>query len=416
MIKFLHFADVHLGVENYGHYQAQTGLHTRFVDFIRCLEASIDIALEEKVDFALFCGDAYKNNNPSPTYQREFAHQIYRLSDARIPTVLVNGNHDHSISFGRASALDIFRTLNIPYTYVFSDPGLLTLETNQGPIQVLAIPWPTRNQYLDKKEYRDNDNDSINKMIQKRLKKYILKESNKINSQLPAILAGHFTVAEALFSGSENYALIGHDPVIPKHFFFHLPYDYIALGHIHRHQDLNAKNSPPIVYSGSIERINFGEEKEDKGICLGSIDTKKHVDYEFISLPARKMITIEVKISQAENPTTQFIKIIEKYDLEGAIVRVVYEISEKIEHQLDFQKINHSLENAFLVTGITRNLNKKAHVKRSVLSEKMNLISALETYIRINQLTPWADDLKKNAIHLQQAQMKKDSTGEGGKI
>ena len=114
MTKFLHFADAHLGVENYGRYDVGTGLHSRLNDFIQSISTTIDIAIEEKVDFALFCGDAYKNNNPSPTYQREFARQIYRLSKADIPTVLINGNHDNPLTFGRASALDIFQTLRIP--------------------------------------------------------------------------------------------------------------------------------------------------------------------------------------------------------------------------------------------------------------------------------------------------------------
>ncbi|MFA6711541.1 MAG: metallophosphoesterase, partial [Candidatus Caldatribacteriota bacterium] len=78
MVKFLHFADIHLGVENYGRIDARTGLHSRLNDFIRTFTAAIDIALEEKVDFALFCGDAYKTNNPNPTHQREFARQIFR--------------------------------------------------------------------------------------------------------------------------------------------------------------------------------------------------------------------------------------------------------------------------------------------------------------------------------------------------
>ncbi len=84
-MKFLHLADVHLGMENYGRIDPSTGLHTRLKDFIKCFSFAIDIALEEKVDLVIFTGDAYKNSNPNPTHQREFARQIYRLSEAEIP-------------------------------------------------------------------------------------------------------------------------------------------------------------------------------------------------------------------------------------------------------------------------------------------------------------------------------------------
>ncbi|MDD5637536.1 MAG: exonuclease subunit SbcD [Atribacterota bacterium] len=167
MFKFLHFADIHLGVENYGRIDSHTGLHSRLVDFIRTLTVAIDIALEEKLDFALFCGDAYKNNNPNPTHQREFARQIFRLSQAGIPTVLINGNHDNPLTFGRASSLDIFHTLHIANINVVTEPTLLSLQTGKGNIQVIGIPWPTRNQYLQKEEYRDSGLNLINKRIQK---------------------------------------------------------------------------------------------------------------------------------------------------------------------------------------------------------------------------------------------------------
>ncbi|MFA5563657.1 MAG: exonuclease subunit SbcD, partial [Candidatus Caldatribacteriota bacterium] len=175
MIKFLHFADIHLGVENYGRLDSSTGLHSRLNDFINSFSTAIEIAIEEKVDFALFCGDAYKNNNPNPTHQREFARQIYRLSNAEIPVVLINGNHDNPLTHGRASALDIFSTLNIPNTYVVTKPRLITLKTARGMVQIVGIPWPTRNEYLEKEEYKNSDIDTVNRKIRKRL-------LNKINS------------------------------------------------------------------------------------------------------------------------------------------------------------------------------------------------------------------------------------------
>ena len=85
-MKIIHFADLHLGVENYGHINPATGLSTRLLDFLAALDQVIDYALENKVDLVLFCGDAYKSREPGQTHQREFAKRINRLSTAGIPT------------------------------------------------------------------------------------------------------------------------------------------------------------------------------------------------------------------------------------------------------------------------------------------------------------------------------------------
>ena len=101
-LKVVHFADVHLGVENYGRLDPQTGLSTRLTDFLGSIDTIIDTALEGAADLVLFCGDAFKTRDPSPTYQREFARRIRRLSQGGVPTVLVAGNHDVPNAVGRA--------------------------------------------------------------------------------------------------------------------------------------------------------------------------------------------------------------------------------------------------------------------------------------------------------------------------
>src|SRR5277367_160981 len=70
MIRFVHTADIHFGMENYGRIDPKTGIHSRLLDFERALNACIDHAIAQEIDFFLFAGDAYKTANPSPTQQR----------------------------------------------------------------------------------------------------------------------------------------------------------------------------------------------------------------------------------------------------------------------------------------------------------------------------------------------------------
>src|SRR3972149_6372656 len=112
-MKLLHFADLHIGVENYGRTDPATGLSTRLLDFLAAFDELVDYAIEAQVDAILFAGDAYKSRDPSQTHQREFARRIAHLTAAGIPVHLVAGNHDLPSIPGRATALEIFPTLAV---------------------------------------------------------------------------------------------------------------------------------------------------------------------------------------------------------------------------------------------------------------------------------------------------------------
>ena len=68
-MRILHFADLHIGVENYGRTDPQTGLSTRLLDFLSALDEVVEYALSRDVDLVLLAGDAYTRaaTPPRPT-------------------------------------------------------------------------------------------------------------------------------------------------------------------------------------------------------------------------------------------------------------------------------------------------------------------------------------------------------------
>src|SRR3954447_17109215 len=104
-MKIAHLADTHIGMENYGRINPETGLNQRLHDFLASLDQAIDAAIEASVDLAVFAGDIYKTRDPTPTHQREFARRIHRLSQAGIQTMIVAGNHDIPMFAGRATSV-----------------------------------------------------------------------------------------------------------------------------------------------------------------------------------------------------------------------------------------------------------------------------------------------------------------------
>ena len=125
MLKILHFADAHIDMANYGRHDPQTGCRCAcWISSSRWIPSWTPPS-QERVDLVLFAGDAYKDRNPAPTFQREWGRRIMRLSRAGIPTLLLVGNHDLSPALGRAHALEAFDTLEVPNVRVLDRPSFL---------------------------------------------------------------------------------------------------------------------------------------------------------------------------------------------------------------------------------------------------------------------------------------------------
>ena len=262
-MKLVHFSDVHIGVENFSRIDPDTGLSSRLMDFLGTLDEVIDYCIDSNVDLAIFAGDAYKSRNPSQTHQREFAKRIQRLSTAEIPVVLVEGNHDIPSVFGRATSLDIFKTLNVSNVILGNKAETHLVNTKSGYIQVITIPWARRSNLLTRDEMKGLSLESVNAVIQDKLSTIISELASKLDIAIPAILASHVTISGATTS-SEQSMMLGKDYVLLTSSVSLPIFDYVALGHVHKRQTIN-QNKPTINYSGSLERIDFGEENDDKG-------------------------------------------------------------------------------------------------------------------------------------------------------
>ena len=365
-MRILHFSDVHIGVENYGRTDPETGLSTRLVDFLSSLDEVVSYAIESRVDLVLFCGDAYKSRDPSQTHQREFARRIARLSSEGIPTFLLSGNHDMPHITSRATALEIFRTLEVENVYIGDTLGTHVIPTAAGPVQIVALPWVRRSGYLTRDDTRGLTAEEVNEAIQKRLSDAIRTHAEGLDPELPALLAGHVSVGEAKTS-SEQSMMLGRDHVLLKSAVALPQFDYVALGHVHRHQILG--HDPLVVYSGSLQRIDFGEEKDDKGFCLIDLDPAKavgqrHRDFEFRHVSARSFLTVTVDVPRGDpDPTGTVVKSIASNHIEEAIVRVVIRLPGELEGHLRDADIREALEGAHFVASISKEVAEQARTR-----------------------------------------------------
>jgi exonuclease SbcD len=385
MIRLLHFADLHLGVENYGRIDPQTGLFSRLTDFLRSLDEIVDHALEQEMDLVIFAGDAYKRRDPSPTYQREFAKRIQRLSAAGVPTVLVVGNHDTPNALGRANAVEIFATLEVENVVVAKRPATHRLETKSGPIQVVTLPWVVRSTLLAREEYKNLNLEEINALILEKIDNIIAEEIEGLDPAVPAVLAAHGSVFGATY-GSERSVMLGQEVILPRSMVTNPAWDYVALGHIHKHQVLCEK--PPVVYAGSIERIDFGEEKEDKGFVVAEVE-KGQATYEFVKLAARPFVTVKVE-AKGDDPTAEVLAAIDEHDITEAVVRVIIHTTPDKEPLIRENEIRRRLADAFHVAAMVRDVERKARLRLGTdqTVEEMTPRQMLERYLEVKQTPP----------------------------
>lgn len=385
-LRLLHFADLHLGVETYGRLDPQSGFNTRVQDFLNCLAFVVDLALRERLDLVLFAGDAYKTCDPDPTHQREFAHQLRRLRQAGIPVVMVVGNHDTPAAFGRATALDIFSVLELDDTHVIRRPQLLRVETRSGPLQLAGLPWPTRHSLRTLDEYKDLSQELLNQRIREICATQIAEFARALDPGLPSVFTAHLAAAEATYSGSERTAVIGQDPVLLTSTLANPAFDYVALGHVHKHQDLHPQAPPSVVYAGSIERLNFGEERDPKGCCLVHLESPptgaRRATWEFVPTPARTFLTIEADIPPAApDPTACLLEAIASHRLEGAVVRLSYPQPQPGQPPVDLARVRAALAPAFHLAGILPRIGIPTRLRRAAVDRELDLGQALDRYI-----------------------------------
>lgn len=412
-LTILHLADIHLGIESYGRLDPATGLNSRLGDFLANLDQAIDEALHTPVDLVLFAGDAYKTRDPSPTYQREFASRIARLSGAGIPTFLLVGNHDLPAATGKANTLDIFHTLQVPHVTVGRRPEVFVIETGRGGhrighrMQIVALPWMLRSALLTKDEFKNKTLEELDRALVDKVEGMLRDLIASLNPSWPAVLAAHCTVMGASY-GSERNIMLGQDIALPRGLIANPAFDYVALGHIHQHQVIS--NRPLAVYPGSLDRIDFGEEKEPKGYVVAEV-SRGEARFAFRrAQKAREFATIRLcqvegcrssdcrvlasgkdkgRGDEGEDPLDEVRRAIDEAQVRDKVVRVLIHTTPEREARLPDSEIRRYLKEASYIAAITKQVDRPHRVRfGGHFAAEMTPLQALGLYLEIKQTPP----------------------------
>jgi len=405
-MKLLHFADAHIDMANYGRHDPETGLPLRVLDFLKSLDTIVDTAISEKVDMVIFAGDAYKDRSPAPTFQREWGRRIMRLSHAKIPTLLLVGNHDISPAAGRAHAVHEFDTLQVPFVRVLQTPEFLTPKDLWDlPVQLIAMPWIARSSIMANLDMSAADTSEVFSNIESRISDLIEGWLEEADKSLPLILTAHASVEGATF-GSERMVMLGSDLVLPTALVKDTRLDYVAMGHIHKPQDVNKGAHPPVIYPGSIERVDFGEAADDRYFIVADV-ARGETKVEWRKLTgARPFIdrrtVIGPALSRVEGPgenVTETLKaaLPKVEEMSGAIVRLTVEYPRELDTLIDESALRKYAERTFEFHLVKRpQMEARIRLPADQTMSSLSPLDLLDQYWRATK-TDDADALQKLA-------------------
>jgi len=394
MLKILHFADAHIDMANYGRHDPESGLPMRVMDFLKSLDEIVDTAVDERVDLVIFAGDTYKDRSPAPTFQREWEERIMRLSRAGIPTLLLVGNHDLSPALGRAHALDEFSTLEVPNVLVLDKPQFLKPEDLNGlPLQVIALPWISRSGMMAHLDISGGEPDQITAQLEEKLINLVNHWIESANPDLPIVLTSHASIQGAVYGG-ERTVMLGGDLVLSGSLVKNPRLDYVAMGHIHRPQNLTSDKKesphdpPPVVYPGSIERVDFGEAGDDKFFVIVEIE-RGYASVEWRQLLGiRPFVDRHLRLESPEAISDQLRDALPpESQLENAIVRLVVDYPREWESMIDEAAIREYASGAFEFHLVKRpQIDARVRLPEGQLAGSVTPLELLDTYWKANNI------------------------------
>ena len=288
-MRLIHLSDTHLGRAEYGAHDPKLQINQREADIYRAFAEVVDYILDSPPDLVIHAGDLFDSIRPSNRAMSEAFGQLYRLSDAGIPTVIVAGNHSTPRDRSAGTIFDLFRY--IPHIHPVYGGRYEKIAI--GDIAVHAIPHT----------YSDAD-------LADSIKRLSPDASHRYN-----VMATHAAVrgVEEASWGEFKEQVIPPAALDPA-------FDYIALGHYHRH----LKVADNAYYSGSPERMNIREARDTKGfldVRLGRLPPR-HV-------PTRARKTIDLDpIGCAGAGAGEIVRMLESSlppDLAGAVMRVTFD-------------------------------------------------------------------------------------------
>lgn len=281
-MRLIHTSDWHLGRRLKG--------VDRTPEIEAALKELLKSAKDLEVDAVLVAGDIF--DVPSPTADAEkVAYNFFcQLREAKIPAVVIAGNHDSAFRIdGVSQLLSHVGVHALGRPRKANEGGVIQLDTPSGKLSVAAMPFASERRLLKAEDLWDK-NDLEQRQNYKQLVAYLFEKlASSFQENSVNIVMAHLTINGAKRAYSEDdyytkdtYSISGQ--TLPSEA------QYIALGHIHKPQQIS--NAAPTYYSGSLIQVDFGEAGEEKGFNLVTVEPGRPAKVEVKTIPCQKPLKV----------------------------------------------------------------------------------------------------------------------------
>jgi exonuclease SbcD len=259
-MKLLHTSDWHVGKTIKG--------HTRIEEHREVLTEIVGIAEQERVDLVLVVGDLFESAAPTPDAQSIVWEALLGLRNTGAKIVVVAGNHDNHLQFRAIRpVMDALGITMLGDVCPAGDGGLVEITTKSGELARLALlPFCSQRYIIKAAQLMTRDAAANVSTYAERVRR-IIEELTRDFEQVGAVnvVLAHCMVRGGKLGGGEREAQTFFEYFVDPTAFPGSAH-YVALGHLHRTQQL--PGACPIWYSGSPIQVDFGEEQDDKHVVI----------------------------------------------------------------------------------------------------------------------------------------------------
>lgn len=358
MTRIAFTADLH--IDAYGsRVDPATGMNARLQDYLRTTRNLAQAARDRDAAALVVAGDFTERKHVNDWLLGYIGDA---LSDGPRRQILLRGNHDAETA--GESKVSVLGRMSPDWSSHTAAPGLDVV----GDVVVASIPYLDRHWLRANPSFESVPDADVYRVLADQFLTIAAGLYSQVREYAPdkaAVLVCHQTLAGAAMSESQRAFLGDVSLVVDSRALAAIGFEAVVAGHLHRHQVV-VPGERPVLYAGSIERVDFGEEAETKGFLVADIEPGRF-DWEFVPTDARRYVTLRGP-QYLDNPADA--------DVEGAVVRVV-----DLPPDADAGAVRAALEaaGAFEVTSIA-SARAEATVADGALSEALAPAAALEEY------------------------------------
>lgn len=298
-MKLLHTSDWHVGKTLKG--------RNRLAEQREVLDEIVSIAVGNAVDAVLLAGDLYDTSAPSAGAQQLVVHTLLRLARAGIEVIAIAGNHDHGPTFEAYRPLMEAAGVQLAGRAWPADNGgvyRFTARSTGEEAVVAVLPFLSQRYAVRTAEIIANRPADNVGTYDEMVRQILANLTGAFGDNTVNVIMAHLTCTGGKFGGGERAAQSIFEYHVPAA-IFPTEAHYVALGHLHRRQQLPA--SCPVHYSGAPFAVDFGEQDNTSVVCL--VEVSPTIPAKVTDIPirgGRRLRTVRGTVAQLTEAAATF--------------------------------------------------------------------------------------------------------------